>query len=254
MVESEKPLYDNIVNAISDLPKVIVSEKDSEIKKYESLLNSMKDLYADYYLGQYTKCRLSKSDALVKERMMGSLEKRICDVLKDSEFITSTEYQNLINSISSLKEAESGITKTRVLEEPYHDFNPREFYGKPNFKIQELGDQLNAILEKWTNAMKSILKDPSIQDNMELLKADDRKLIEEFRAGKIELNETNAQRLRNLISELAKGIDRVEIPLEDFRKQLNKPLTPNEAIETLITYIDSLCVGKERNKVRIIIK
>lgn len=254
VVEGEKPLYDNIVNSINDLPKVMASDKDSEIKKYEALLNSMKDLYADYYLGQYTKCRLSKSDALVKERMINSQEKRICDVLKDSEFITSTEYQNLINSISSLKEAEPGITKARVLEEPYHDFNPREFYGKPNFKIQELGEQLTAILDKWTNAMKSILKDPSIQDNMELLKADDRKLIEEFRSGKIELNESNAQRLRNLISELAKGIDRVEIPLEDFRKQLNKPLTPTEAIETLTTYIDNLCIGKERNKVRIIIK
>jgi hypothetical protein len=35
---------------------------------------------------------------------------------------------------------------------------------------------------------------------------------------------------------------------------LNKPLTPQEAIDTLTRYIDGLCMGKERNKVRIIIK
>jgi hypothetical protein len=46
----------------------------------------------------------------------------------------------------------------------------------------------------------------------------------------------------------------VEITMDDLRKQLSKPLTPQEAIDTLTGYIDSLCDGKERNKVRIIIK
>ena len=60
--------------------------------------------------------------------------------------------------------------------------------------------------------------------------------------------------LRNLIAQFAQGIDKVEITMEDIRKQLSRPLTPQEAIDTLISYIDGLCIGKERNKVRIIIK
>lgn len=180
--------------------------------------------------------------------------KRICDIIKDSEFITATEYQNWINSVTSLREADATLIKARVKEEPYHDFNPREYFGKPRFKVQQLEEQLQDILEKWINAMQSVFKDPSVQDNLELLKSADRKLVEDFRSGKIELNADNAAKLRNLISQLAQGIEKVEIPLEDFRKQLNKPLTPQEAIDTLTEYINNLCAGKERGKVRIIIR
>ena len=79
-------------------------------------------------------------------------------------------------------------------------------------------------------------------------------MVEAFRDEKIELTIDNAQSLRNLISTLSKGIDKVEITIDDIKKQLNRPVTPGEAIEILTAYIDSLCTGKERNKVRIIIK
>lgn len=254
VVESEKPLYDDITNAINSLAAVMSAGKDSDIKKYEALLNSLVDRYADYYLSQYTKCRLSASDARVKDRLMNSETKRICDIIKDSDFITPTEYQNWINSITSLKEADATLTKARVKEEPYHDFNPREYYGKPSFKIQQLEEQLHEILKKWINAMRSVFKDPGVQDNLEILNPADRKLVEDFRNSKIELSADNAAKLRNLISQLAQGIDKVVITLEDFRRHLNKPLTPQEAIDTLTEYINNLCAGKERGKVRIIIK
>ncbi len=254
VVQEEKPLFDDMKSAIDGLPAAVASNKDAEIKKYEALLNSLIDRYADYYLNQYTRCRLSKQDALVKERVMASEKKRICDIVKDSEFITATEYQNWINSITSLREADSTLTKKKVLEEPYHDFNPREYYGKAAFNIHQLEEQLQTILENWTKAMRSVFKDPSVQENMDILNAPDKKLVEEFRSGKIDLTSDNATRLRDLISQFSQGIDKVEITMEDIRKQLNKPLTPQEAIDTLTNYIDGLCSGKERNKVRIIIK
>lgn len=254
VVEAEKPLYDEIKYAIEKLPQVVISQMPAEISQYTSLLNSLKERYADYYLNQYTRCRLSKQDALAKERIMVSEKKRICDIIKDSEFITVTEYQNWINSITSLREADASLTKAKVLTEPYHDFNPREYYGKATFNIHQLEDQLESILEKWTTAMRSVFKDPSVQENMDILNANDKQLVEDFRTGKVALTADNAPKLRNLIAQFAQGIDKVEITMEDIRKQLSKPLTPQEAIDTLTSFIDGLCAGKERNKVRIIIK
>jgi hypothetical protein len=254
VVEQEKPLFDEMKTAIDQLPEVLASNKEADIKKYEALLNSLIDRYADYYLNQYTKCRLSKQDDLAKVRILGSEKKRICDIIKDSEFITATEYQNWVNSITSLREADASLTKAKVLAEPYHDFNPREYYGKPTFNIHQLEEQLDNILEKWTTAMRSVFKDPSVQENMDILKANDKQLVGDFRTGKVELTADNASRLRNLIAQFAQGIDKVEITMDDIRKHLSKPLTPQEAIDTLTSYIDGLCVGKERNKVRIIIK
>jgi len=254
MIESEQPLYNDMNNAIGQLSDKLTSGNQTEIKKYETLLNSLIDRYAKYYHEYYLKCRLSNQDARAKERILGSEKKRICDIIKDAEFLTATDYQNWINIITSLKEADPSLTLQKVKEEPYQDFNPREFYGKPNYKIQELEDQLDTILEKWILAMRSIFKDPSVKSNIELLKADERKLVEDFRDEKVELTLENAAQLRNLISTLSKGIDKVEIALDDIKKQLNRPVSPSEAIEILTTYIDNLCVGKERNKVRIVIK
>lgn len=254
VVEQEKPLFDEMKTAIDQLPEVLASNKETDIKKYEALLNSLIDRYADYYLNQYTKCRLSKQDDLAKVRILGSENKRICDIIKDSEFITATEYQNWVNSITSLREADASLTKAKVLSEPYHDFNPREYYGKPTFNIHQLEEQLDGIVEKWTTAIRSVFKDPSVQENMDILNTNDKQLIEGFRTGNLELTADNALRLRDLIAQFAQGIDKVEITMEDIRKQLSKPLTPQEAIDTLTNYIDGLCAGKERNKVRIIIK
>lgn len=254
VVEEEKPLFDDIKMAIEELPKVLASTNENEMKKYEALLNSLVDRYADYYLSQYTKCRLSNSDGLVKARLLGGETKRSCDIVKDAEFITATEYQNWVNSITSLREAELSLTKDDVKAEPYHDFNPREYYGKPNFNVHELEERLDGILDNWTNAMRSVFKDPSVQENMELLNIEDRNLIDDFRNAKVELTAYNAPKLRDLISQISQSIDKVEITMDDIQKQLSKPLTPDEAIKTLTSYIDSLCIGKERNKVRIIIK
>ena len=72
---------------------------------------------------------------LKKERILESRQKRICDIIKDAEFITATDYQNWLNIITSLKEADTSITLQKEKKEPYQDLNPREFYGKPIYNI-----------------------------------------------------------------------------------------------------------------------
>jgi hypothetical protein len=254
VVESEKPLYDDITNAINGLPVVLADDSDQKIKAYETLLNSLIGRYADYYIGQYSKCRLSNPDALAKTRILQSEQKRICDIIKDIDFITETDYQNWLNSITSLKAADPNLNKSQVMKEPYHDFNPREYYGKPILKISDLEDQLNEILEKWTLAMRSVLKDPSVQGNMDILNTQEKELIENFRNESIELRTDNAHKLRDLVNQLGQGIERVEITIDEFRKQINKPMTPQEAIDSITKYINDRCSGKERNKVRIVVK
>ncbi len=254
VVEQEKPLFDEIKSAIDQLSQVLASNKEADNKKYEALLKALIDRYADYYLNQYTKCRLTHTDNLKKDRIMSSPQKKICDAIQDSEFISPTEYHNWLNSITSLREADAALTKQLVLEEPYHDFNPREYYGKASFTIHQLDDDLETILENWTGAMRKWFKDPSVQENMDILNAGEKQLVDDFRTGGVDLTIENASTLRNLITQFAQGIDKVEISMEDIRKQLSKPLTPQEAIDTLTNFINNLCAGKERNKVRIVIK
>ncbi len=253
-VIEDNPLFEDINKAILQLPDYLSKETTSEIKQYEALLISLKDRYADYYLQQYTKYRLSATEALAKERLMLSDKKKICDILKDSDFISSSDYTNWIYVITSLKEADISLSKVILLTEPYHDFNPRDYYNKPAYSLSQLEDKLEEIFEKWLKTLHSFLKDPTITHNMELLKREDVALIEKYLENSDSLNLDNALKLRALISQLAQGIDKVEIKMEDFKQKMSKPLSPQEAIETFTQYIDSLCLGKERNKVRILVK
>lgn len=254
VVEEEKPLYDDIEDAINKLSVVLQEDKDAEFKKYETLLNSLKSSYADYYLKQYSKCRLSHHDYLIKDKILNSHEKHICDIIKDIDFIAKTEYENWINTITSLKEADQNVTKTAILEIPNHSFNPREYYGKLNYSIKQLEEQLSSILEKWVKALRSIFKDPSIKANLDVLDKPSRELIEGFKDEKIEITVDNAATLKKLIGELSKGFERIEISSDDIKKIFSKPYTVQDAVEVFTEYVEKLCEGKERGKVRIIVK
>ena len=252
VVESQEPLYKDMEQAIQRLGTVLQSNDEAEFKRYETLLNSLIDQYADYYLQQYNKCRLSYVDNTKKEALLASEKKRICDLIQDVELLSKVEYQNWINSANALKPAKDHISKPEIKREPYQDFNPREYYNKSTYSVADLANQLNSILEKWTTAMRSTFKDPSVKANVDMLEVSDRELIEAFRNGNEEITLANAPKLRKLIGELSKGFERLEIKNQDFRKILSKPLTIEEAKNAFGDYLDEMAKGKDRSKVRII--
>jgi hypothetical protein len=247
-------LSGEISTTIDQLPVVLAKDENNEIKKYETQLNSLIDRYADYYLGHYAKYRLSSVDAAKKDGLLTGDNKRIADIIKDSEFISHGSYQQWIDKIVGLRESDPSINKSRVKDEPYHDFNPRDYDGKAAISIKQLEDDLSDILDGWQSAMRSLLNDPSIGTNLEMLPVHDQNLLRDFRDGSAGLTKDNAASIRNAIAQLAQGIDKVEISLDDLRQRLNRPLSPNEAIDTFGEYIEGLVWGKERNKVRILFK
>ena len=89
---------------------------------------------------------------------------------------------------------------------------------------------------------------------MNLLEDTTQKLLSDFKSGVIELAKDNALRIRNAIMDLHKGLEKVELSIENMKSNFNKPLTPDEAIEAFKAYIDQITKGKERDKIRIILK
>jgi hypothetical protein len=114
------------------------------------------------------------------------------------------------------------------------------------------GAQLDAILENWSTALRSIFKDPSVKANIDILDADDQQLIDAFRDGSQDITPQNAATLRKLIGELSKGFERISIQSQDLRKVMNKPMTIDQAKAAIDDYLDDLAKGKDRSKVRII--
>ena len=89
---------------------------------------------------------------------------------------------------------------------------------------------------------------------MNLLNKTSQALLSDFKAGNIDLTKQNALQIRNAIMDLHKGLEKLELDFEGMKSTFNRPLTPDETIDTFRNYINRLAEGKERDKIRIILK
>lgn len=252
VVESEKPLYDNMENAIVELSEKLQAD-DKVQKQYEALLNSLIDSYADYYLTQYTKYRLNYTDAQKRDIILNSDTRQICEVLKDISILNKTDFENWRNTITSLKPAEAEVTKEKIKENPYQDFNPRENYDKPSYTVKQLEEQLDSIYTKWEDAIKATFNDPGIDQNLNMLTGDQKTLATNFKNGSAKITTDNCNMMRDIINNLSNGFEKVELTNADFASVFNKPMNIDEAKNAFNQFIESQCAGKERGKIRIIL-
>lgn len=252
VVESEKPLYDNMEKAVDELAEKLSSD-DKTQKQYESYLNSLIDSYSDYYLAQYTKNRLSYSDAQKKDSLLNSDKRQICEVLKDITILNKTEFENWRNTITSLKPQDPEVTKEKIKENPYQDFNPRENYDKPNYTVRELSEKLDDNYCKWTEAIKATFNDPGIDQSLDMLSADQKELALNFKGGNVRLSVDNCRKIRDIVNTLSNGFEKIELTNADFAGVFSKPMGVDEAKAAFEQYIEAQCAGKERSKIRIIL-
>ena len=245
---------EEVSETINQLAQVLSTDDASQLEAYKKRLEQLKERYADWYLDLYLKHRISQKDHTQKIALLDSEAKVICDILKDADFLSSGQYLQWLNKINKLQPAESKVNKNQILTAPYQDFNPADFEAAEVLSVKQLKSDLEDLLEHWTDTLRETLDDPMVKKKMNLLDDDTQKLLAGFKSGTVELAKDNALRIRNAIMDLHKGLEKVELSLESMKATFNKPLTPDEAIEAFKTYIDKLAKGKERNKIRIILK
>ncbi len=251
---TDKDLKDKINQAIDQLSDIIGSGDDAIISNYKKELQDLKTKYAKYYLEQYLKYRISEKDNTLKQAVLDSNEKVINDILKEADFLPSAQYSQLLNKIDKLKPANSKVNMEAILEKTYHDFNPLDYLDQGTSSIQDLKLELKEIYNNWVAALKEILDDPIVKKNIGLLDKGKITLLENFKNDTVQMEKSNALSIRNAIMELHKGLEKVELSTDSLKTAFSKPLSPEEAIVAFKSYIDEVCRGKERDKIRIILK
>ncbi|MCC5935599.1 MAG: hypothetical protein JJU35_15230 [Balneolales bacterium] len=239
---------------LHQLNEVLDADSEKATRTYISKLAAVKQDYAEWYLDRYLACRISEKDDVQKAALLNSDEKQVCDILKEADFLSAATYLKWNKSLTLLKPADPKVNKALILTAPYQDFNPHEYEGLPVPSVRALREELHQLFEEWEQTLKNVLDDPAVKKNMNLLDLDSVKLLSDFKAGKQQLTKQNALRIRNAIMSLHKGLDKVELTVDSMKAAFNKPLTPDEAIEAFKAYIDQIARGKERDKIRIILK
>jgi hypothetical protein len=223
-------------------------------------LQQLKKDYIAHYIGLHTKARLGVNDdkrkaALMNDHRLQTLLKLAgIDLMPRQQL---TDYQNRLAGLKScFALTEQNLETTPVC--PHCGFRPsvETNTASGSQMIEQLDDDLDAMVRNWTSTLLGNLEDPITQANMDLLKIDDREPLEAFIKSKalpVPMDTNFIQALKEVLS----GLVKVSVKAQELQKALQiegGPATPAEMKKRFEEYIDRLTKGKDPAKVRIVME
>ena len=223
-------------------------------------LQQLKKDYIAHYIGLHTKARLGVNDdkrkaALMNDHRLQTLLKLAgIDLMPRQQL---TDYQNRLAGLKScFALTEQNLETTPVC--PHCGFRPavETNTASGSQMIEQLDDDLDAMVRNWTSTLLGNLEDPITQANMDLLKVDDREPLEAFIKSKalpVPMDTNFIQALKEVLS----GLVKVSVKAQELQKALQVeggPATPAEMKKRFEEYIDRLTKGKDPAKVRIVME
>lgn len=223
------------------------------------LLQLKKD-YITVYISLHTKNRLGVTDdkrkaALMQDHRLKALQNLAgIDLMPRQQLV---EYQNRLAGLQScFALTDQNLDSTPVC--PHCGYQPS--LNKVNAKISQTIDQLDEgldiMLENWTATLVTNLEDPVTQDNFNLLKPEDQKILRNFSEIKelsLPLEPDFIQALREALS----GLIKVSIKTEDLQNALQIkeiPSTPEEVRKRFENFLYKITKGKDQAKIRILME
>lgn len=223
-------------------------------------LGDLKKAYLQTYLGMHTKARLGVNEEKRKARLLGDERLKTLHLLSEIDLL---HQQHLTDFETRLEKLESctALTEKDLITSPvcrYCNYKPVGEVQSPSSYIvlDELDDDLDELLKNWNGSLLSNLEAPATQPNIELLKPEQRKIIDRFRK-KRTLPDRMNQDFIQALQDVLHGLIKVPVTMEDLRNALisgGTPATPAELRKRFEEYLDERIKGQELDKVRIVIE
>lgn len=260
-------LSSDIVDQIKNTKKAFIeirdnirekSNGDEASRKLNRELSKIKKDYIEYYFNKHEKCRLGINDQKKKAELMNSKLLANMRKLAGIESIFQTgKLTEIINGISELQVCYE-LTSSEMQKRPicsHCKFKPAESNVVVSGKLEMLSDDLEQLFSGWENTLVSVLADPLIMENKDLLKKGQQKIIDEFISNK-EFPEIIDSFFVNTFNTLFLELDKVNIQVEDIVDEMMKlgPCTVEDLKLKMTKFIDSKVKGKDLSKLRIILQ
>lgn len=245
---------------------LIVQVLDSDSRKkpgfkneIEQLLEKLKNLYIEDYLSLHTRMRLGVNDDKRKAQL--TVDPRLVNLQKLSsiELMPRQQITDYTSRIAALKSCVA-LTDKELQDSPicsHCGYKPGQVIGHDaSIVLTGLDDELDHMVEAWTATLLSNLKDPTIQQTLDLLKPDDRELVNEFIKEK-QLPDLVDNAFVSAMQEALSGLSRLEIKAAELKKALTRggsPATPEELSQRFNSYLQEITKGKDPAKIRIVLE
>ncbi len=241
---------DAVVNKVADVLKDL---NDGQVSNYSTEIDEVKAKYVEWYLEQYYKCCLTEFDEQKRIKILNSGEYRACNELCRCTLINTSAWNIWKMSFNQLRTANDNV-KNILESTPYAGFNPQTS-GSQMKTIQEFKEELEAMYTAWMESIKAFILSPESQEALSLMEEPTQNFLMSVANGLTIINDDkSAKALLQALDELSGGYIKVEITAEELGKCIDRPMTIDEATGMLQMYINRKCSGKERNKVRIVLK
>ena len=223
-------------------------------------LNDLKKTYVQAYLTLHVKARLGVNEDKRKTKLMADERLKVLQKLSTIELMPRQHLTDFQNRLAGLKSCfaltEQELNASPVC--PNCNFKPgSEPHAAPAGSVLDgLDEELDKMVENWTQTLLTNLEDPTTKGNLNLLKSEPKKLVNGF-IKKSSLPDKLDQNFIHALSEVLSGLQKVPIKIADLRAALlsgGSPVTPAEMKQRFEDYLDQLTKGKEPGKVRIVLE
>ena len=139
---------------------------------------------------------------------------------------------------------------------PHCHFNLAENDSKPvHGRLGQIEDKADEVLNGWTNTLKSALEDPMLEEQKALLGKNARTAIDKFlQSGHLPIPVD--QQFIDSVNSMLSGLESLEVHMDKLQAVMTSwgPCTPEDFKQKLAQWVDSQISGKDKSKVRIVIK
>ena len=229
-------------------------------KKTMQRLSKLRKEYVPIYLSLHSKSRLNVEEDKRKKKFLDDMRVDALSKLATVELMPSQQLADFRNGLAELQSC-----FTLVEEEiqagpicPHCNYQPIvEGAGAAvEVILDELDETLDELQKDWTQTLLANLEDPTIQENLALLKPPARKLVVGFLdQGELPSDLSNA--FIKALNDVLKGLLKVIVSQDDLIAALTEggiPATPTELRSRFENYLEQVTKGKEPEKVRIVVE
>ena len=247
-------------DVLDDLRQADLAQLASQSQGIGPKLQKLKKDYTVAYIGLHTKARLGMNDdkrkagLLNDQRLQTLLKLAGIDLMPRQQL---TDYQNRLAGLKScfaLTEQNMDSTPTC----PHCGFRPsvEATSSSGTLVLDQLDTRLDEMIASWISTILNNLEDPVTQENLSLLKAEDRERLEEVISSR-ELPSPLDNNFLHALKEVLSGLVKVSVNSSALQQALqvtDGPATPAEMKKRFEEYIDQITKGKDPAKVRIVME
>jgi len=223
-------------------------------------LQKLQKDYVEAYLALHARARLGSKDDERKGRLARDPRLATLTKLAGLDLMPRQQLADFQNSLGGLKSCFALSDQDLRADPtcPHCRFRPaQEPTAAPASQaLQDLEDRLDQVVESWTSTLRTNLEDPTTQANLDLLKGEERHLLEAFlQRGELPqpLEADFVQALREALSGLVK-VPVTPGALHQALQITDGPATPKELKKRFEEFLDDLTRGQDPAKVRIVLE